>query len=133
MEPTIAPGDWLLVDPTTANWPRRGSIVVFREPEQGVLGVKRVGAGPGTRVPFADGYLDLADDEAWLVADATPELTAAAGYGEPIDSRRFGPVPVELLVGRVWFRYAPWRRIGRLAAAPSDPVSPPLPPPAPPG
>ena len=31
----------------------------------------------------------------------------AAGLGEPVDSRRYGPVPVELLVGRAWFRYAP--------------------------
>ena len=30
----------------------------------------------------------------------------AAGLGEPVDSRRYGPVPVELLVGRAWFRYA---------------------------
>ena len=27
MHPAIEPGDWLLVDPTTARWPRRGSIV----------------------------------------------------------------------------------------------------------
>jgi hypothetical protein len=40
--------------------------------------------------------------------------TVAAGFGEPIDSRTFGPVPVELLAGRVWFRYAPLRRIGRI-------------------
>ena len=25
MTPTIEPGDWLLVDPTTIRWPRRGS------------------------------------------------------------------------------------------------------------
>ena len=42
------------------------------------------------------------------------ETAAAAGHGEPVDSRRYGPVPVALLVGRAWFRYAPWRRIGRL-------------------
>ena len=41
----------------------------------------------------------------------------AAGLGEPVDSRRYGPVPVELLVGRAWFRYAPLadRRIARPA------------------
>ena len=114
MAPAIQPGDWLLVDPTTVRWPRRGSIVVFREPDGGALAVKRVAAGPGDRVAFAQGYLELADDEAWLLSDATPETTVAAGLGEPIDSRRYGPVPVALLVGRAWFRYAPFRRIGTI-------------------
>lgn len=114
MEPAVHEGDWLLVDPTTTHWPRPGSIVVFREPRGGSLALKRVAAGPNERVPFADGYIDLADDEAWLLSDATPQVTAAAGYGGPIDSRMFGPVPVELLVGRAWFRYAPLNRFGRL-------------------
>ena len=114
MAPAVAAGDWLLVDPTTSRWPRRGSVVVFREPDGGSLAVKRVAAGPGERVRFADGYLELAEDEAWLLSDASSETTAAAGLGEPIDSRRYGPVPVELLVGRAWFRYAPLRRIGRI-------------------
>lgn len=113
MEPTIREGDWLLVDPTTARWPRRGSIVAFHEPDSGVLSIKRVAGTPGDRVPFRDGFFELADDEAWLVADATPASTAAAGLGEPLDSKSFGPVPVALLVGRIWFRYGPLRRIGR--------------------
>ena len=122
MTPAIEDGDWLLVDPTVTRWPRRGTVVVFREPDGGGLAVKRVAGRPGDRVAFADGYLELADDEAWLLSDASATHTAAAGFGEPIDSRRYGPVPVELLVGRAWFRYAPWRRIGRIAS-----VSPPRP------
>jgi len=114
MAPSVAAGDWLLVDPTVARWPRRGSVVVFREPGDGTLAVKRVAAGPGDRVAFAEGYFELADDEAWLLSDATAEMTATTGFGEPIDSRQYGPVPVELLVGRAWFRYAPLRRIGRI-------------------
>jgi signal peptidase I len=129
MEPTLREGDWLLVDPTTVRWPRPGSIVAFLEPDTGVLAVKRVAAGPRTRVPFADGYLELADDEAWLTADATPEVTAEAELGPPRDSERYGPVPVAMLVGRVWFRYAPLRRIGPVRrqpspAGPSDSASP---------
>jgi signal peptidase I len=121
MRPAIEPGDWLLVDPTIVRWPRRGSVVLFREPDGDRLAVKRVAAGPGERVPFADGYLELAEDEAWLVSDATAGETAAAGYGEPIDSRRYGPVPVELLLGRAWFRYAPRTRIGRIpTSTPAD-------------
>jgi signal peptidase I len=115
MAPAIEAGDWLLVDPTTTRWPRRGSIVVFHDPTDGELSVKRVSGRPGERVPFADGFIDLADDEAWLLSDATEADTAEAGFGAPVDSRRFGPVPVELLVGRVWFRYAPLRRVGRIS------------------
>jgi signal peptidase I len=118
MGPAIEAGDWLLVDPTVIRWPRRGTIVVFREPDGDGLAVKRVAAGPGDRVAFADGYLELAEDEAWLLSDATAETTEAAGFGEPVDSRRYGPVPVELLVGRAWFRYAPLRRIGTIRGGP---------------
>ena len=35
MAPALQPGDWLLLDPTSGRWPRRGSIVVFREPGTG--------------------------------------------------------------------------------------------------
>jgi len=112
MLPSITPGDWLLVDPTVRSWPRRGSVVVIREPDTEVLSLKRVVAGPGDTVPFAEGFLRLAEDEAWLGADASVETAAAAGFGVPRDSRRYGPVPLDLLVARAWLRYAPLRRLG---------------------
>ena len=121
MRPAIEPGAWLLVDPSILLWPRRGSVVVFREPDGDTLAVKRVAAGPGDRVPFAEGYLELAEDEAWLLSDATTEDAAAVGFGEPIDSRRYGPVQLDQLVGRAWFRYAPLRRIGRIRPGPAAP------------
>jgi signal peptidase I len=114
MLPAIAPDDWLLVDPSVLRWPRRGSVVVIREPDSGELAIKRLAARPGDRVPFADGYLILAEDEAWLLSDADEQTTRAAGFGPPIDSRTYGPVPLDLLVGRAWFRYGPLRRIGPL-------------------
>ena len=114
MLPAVAAGDWLLVDPTIRRWPRRGSIVLFREPETGELAVKRVAGLGGDRIPFGGGYLVLAPDEAWLEADADAATAKAAGFGPPIDSNRFGPVPVELLVARAWFRYGPLGRIGLL-------------------
>ena len=107
MAPAILPGDWLLVDPTTDHWPRRGTVVIVREPDGGALAIKRVAATPGDRVAFAQGYLELAEDEAWLLSDASAETAAALGFGVPIDSRMYGPVPLDLLVGRAWFRYAP--------------------------
>ena len=106
MAPALAPGDWLLLDPTTGSWPRRGSIVVFHEPDSGILAIKRVAAGPGDRVRVPAGILHLVPDEAWLLGD-----NAAVA----IDSRRYGPVTLDALIGRVWFRYGPIRRIGLIA------------------
>lgn len=118
MAPTILPGDWLLVDPTTARWPRRGTIVVFREPDSDLLAIKRVAAGPGERVELDEGHLILAADEAWLLSDAPDAELLAIGAGRPVDSRRYGPVALGALVGRAWFRYGPLARIGRLSGLP---------------
>ena len=116
MEPAILPGDWLLVDPTIRRWPRRGTLVVFREPDSNVLAIKRVSAGPAERVDLDAGHIVLGADEAWLLSDAPLALAAEAGSGAPIDSRRYGPVPVDCLVGRPWFRYGPISRIGTLGS-----------------
>lgn len=114
MQPAIEPGDWLLLDPTTGRWPRRGSIVVFREPDTGLLAIKRVAGRPGDWVPFAGAWLQLGPDEAWLLSDADDETLAATESGPAVDSRRYGPVPIDALVGRAWVRYWPLRRAGRL-------------------
>lgn len=113
MLPALRPNDWLLLDPTVRRWPKRGSIVVFREPGSGILAIKRVAAGPGDRVRIAEGVLYLGDDEAWLLGD---------NAGASIDSRRYGPVGLDALLGRAWFRYFPAARIGRLRRqeAPGD-------------
>ena len=116
MAPTIEPGDWLLVDPTTTTWPRVGAIAVFREPDTDLLAIKRVAARPGDRVELDAGHLVLGPDEAWLLSDASTAELISRGFGEPVDSRRYGPVPVELLVGRAWFRYGPLDRIGRIGS-----------------
>ena len=116
MRPAIEPGDWLLVDPTVGRWPRRGSVVVFFEPDSDVLAIKRVAAGPGDAVagvrvtdPSTEQEIEvsirLTPDEAWLLGD-DPDVS--------VDSRRYGPVDLDRLVGRAWFRYAPLRRIGPL-------------------
>src|SRR5436190_6757628 len=81
MAPAIEPGDWLLVDPSVRRWPRRGSIVVFREPGTELIAIKRVAARPGEKVselPVTDPAtgehrhveLQLGPGEAWLLGDA---------------------------------------------------------------
>jgi signal peptidase I len=119
MRPAIQSGDWLLIDPTIRRWPRRGSVVVIREPDTETLAIKRVAGRPGDRVELDGGHLVLGADEAWLLSDASDADLLASGLGRPIDSRRYGPVPIDCLLGRAWFRYGPLRRVGpirRIAA-----------------
>jgi signal peptidase I len=104
MTPALQPGDWLLLDPAPRRWPKRGSVVVVRQPGTGLLAIKRVAAGPGDVVLTGTGYIQLGD-EAWLLGD---------GGGNSVDSRHYGPVALEGLVGRAWFRYWPLRRLGRV-------------------
>jgi signal peptidase I len=98
MRPALAAGDWLLVDPTTRRWPRRGTLVVVREPGSELLVVKRIAGRPGDRIATPDGPRTLRRDESWLLGDA-PDIS--------IDSRSYGPVGLDRLVGRVWLRYGP--------------------------
>lgn len=106
MVPALRPGDWLLVDPTQASWPRRGALVVVREPESDLVVVKRLVGRPGDRIARGDGPPRLLSaTEAWLASDAP---------GAGIDSRRYGPVDAERLLGRVALRYGPRGRWGRI-------------------
>jgi signal peptidase I len=106
MVPALRPGDWLLVVPTPTGWPRRGSLVVVREPESDIVVVKRLVGRPGDRIARHDGLpVLLGAAEAWLASDAP---------GPGIDSRRYGPVDMERLLGRVILRYGPRGRFGRV-------------------
>ena len=100
MLPTLRPGDRLLV--WTWASPRAGDLVVLRDPElPGLHLVKRVAACPGESLPAVGG----------LVGYAVLGETAA----ESRDSRTFGRVPPDLIVGRVVWRYLPVVRRGRVA------------------
>lgn len=103
MAPTLLPGDHLLVRPTRSL--RRGDLVVVKDPDaDGRWVVKRVAALPHQRVTAGGRTLD-AGDGIILLGDNAERST---------DSRQYGPVPVEAVHGRVWYRYAPPERAGRL-------------------
>jgi nickel-type superoxide dismutase maturation protease len=91
MQPALRPGDRLLI----ATWlrPRRGDIVLLRDPEAfSTLIVKRVAS------VTPDGNLDVRGDN--------PNVSR--------DSRFFGHVPRALVLGRAVYRYLPAERRGRL-------------------
>lgn len=118
MLPTLRPGDRLLVDRAAyrARRPRAGEIVVLVDPEEPARWlVKRVGAvGPEPAPPppgRAIGPAPTSPDDplppgtVYVVSDAP---------GPTRDSRRFGPVPLDRLVGRVYRRLFPPDRRGEL-------------------
>ena len=85
MEPALRPGDWLLVRRTRRI--RAGQIVLARHPGRPDLLIVKRAARP-------------VDGGWWLESD-NPDVGA-------VDSRRFGPVPADLIEGRVLARY--WHR-----------------------
>lgn len=85
MLPSLLPGDCLLV--RIGATVRVGDVVVARHPRSDLLLVKRA----ARRVE--GGW--------WLLSD-----NADVGLD---DSRAFGGVPDSAVLGRVWFRYYPWR------------------------
>ena len=86
MEPSYCHGDWVLV--LRSSRLRPGVIAAVRDPRQpDRILIKRVIRREVT---------------GWWVTGDNPAAST--------DSRTFGPVPPELVVGRVLLRYYPWRR-----------------------
>lgn len=115
MAPTLSDGSVVLVDRVSFLWrpPRRGEVVVFRNPESG-LAVKRVVGLPGDRVVYSEKGIAVNGRPVLPSAPLPPaggagEVTVPAGTYfcigdnllESLDSRRIGPVRGDLLVGRV--------------------------------
>jgi nickel-type superoxide dismutase maturation protease len=91
MEPTLRAGDWIVVS-RLSRPPRVGEIVLARDPrDRERLMLKRVAS--------------VADGACTLLGDRPDEST---------DSRAFGPVQLEYVLGRALFRYGPITRMGWL-------------------
>ncbi|MDQ3452681.1 MAG: S26 family signal peptidase [Actinomycetota bacterium] len=106
MAPALLPGDRLLVCP--ARRLRRGDLVVLRDPhEPDRWVVKRVAALPGEQVVVAGRALPAGTAGLVVLGDNASQST---------DSRQYGAVPLRGVHGRVWYRYAPPARSGRLPA-----------------
>jgi signal peptidase I len=89
MRPALEPGDWVIAIAVVPGRVRRGDVVVVEHPERpGFEIVKRVVHVPGDVTP---GGLELVE-EVWVEGDEPEGST---------DSRRFGPVPIDRVRGRV--------------------------------
>jgi signal peptidase I len=156
MERTLMQEQYVLVDKLTPRFDayKRGDIVVFTPPEDWVGAdrtpfIKRVIGVGGDSVEIHDGGVYINDerlDEPYIYAesDGSVQTTDAAQErwvvpGDELflmgdhrqdsaDSRAFGPVPVNQVIGRAWLRYWPFDTFGVLAtptyAAPSESPAP---------
>ncbi len=145
MERTLEPGQYVLVDKLTPRVDayKRGDIVVFKPPPDWAQPdntpfIKRViGVGGETVEVRDDGKVyvnDVALNEPYLFEDdgiAEPtdvdpdrdswtipegELFLMGDHrSNSADSRAFGPVPVDNVIGRAWLRYWPMDTFGILA------------------
>lgn len=130
MQPTLMEGDRVLINRLTYHFrdPKAGDVVVFDSPlhENEDL-VKRVVAVAGDRVAIHDGYLyvnDVAQEEPYLLeqhfAGEEPETVVPADHvfvlgdnrNNSGDSRIFGPIPVDSIIGSAFVIYWPIGRWG---------------------
>ena len=143
MAPTILPGEKVWNERITLRRrkPMRGDIIVFRTEgiptlPQDQLYTKRIAACPGDHLRISDGKLYINDAHVKVVETSDPiyqlpnqwQNTAFTNLTIPeeqyyvlgdngtnsFDSRSFGCVPAENIIGLVRICYWPPRRIGRV-------------------
>jgi signal peptidase I len=125
MLPTYAAGDVVLASQRPPNLAdlHRGDLVTFRSPEDGHSALKRVIGLPGDTLVILDSELyvnhrHVAEpyvDHALIDAYYSRTYRVPAGTvfvlgdnrGNSVDSRDYGPVPADALLGRALFRVWP--------------------------
>lgn len=139
MHPTFESGDYLIVDQLTyrLSEPKRGDVVIFRYPgDPKVFYIKRVIGLPGETVHIVRGKTSISKpdgstiilDEGYVVTeDATYTLDTTLGENQYFvmgdnrprssDSRVWGPLPKEDLIGRAFIRLLPPKSFGMLPGA----------------
>lgn len=129
MEPNLHTAQRLVVEKITYRFhgPRRGDIVVIDLPEAGPeLLIKRVIALPGETIASQGGHVTINGEpleEPYVTSPGgreVPEQTVpplhvfVMGDNRQFsnDSRNFGPVPIDHIIGRAWFSYWPLEQLG---------------------
>jgi signal peptidase I len=128
MEPTLAPGDQALVDKLSGHSPHRGELVAFHAPRGGDVLLKRVVAVGGDTVGLEDGVLVV--DGRHIRESFVDYPSVDSVYFGPVrvrpgtvfvmgdnranseDSREFGAVPTDRIIGRAVARIWPPERWG---------------------
>ena len=134
MSPTLTSGEYVLASSLDLPWnqPSRGRIVVLRHPVQTHrIYIKRIIGLPDEGISVKNGVVyidDLPLHETYLTSSRKlhrhqdrewwtgPDEYFVMGdnRNDSEDSRVFGPVRRDLIVGSVWFRYWPLQAWGKV-------------------
>ena len=145
MFPTLHSGEYLLTNKFTYQFeePRPGDIVVFKAPiHEEYDYIKRIIAVPGDRVKIIDGkfYVNgyILDESHYLSSSVATNgqrflqegmevivppnsyFVAGDNRSNSSDSRDFGPIAEDKIVGKAWFRYWPPSAFGLIKAQEQD-------------
>jgi len=136
MEPNFYNDEYLIIDEISYRFKEieRGQIVVFQPPNNGTqFYIKRVIGLPGEEVQIEDGVITIFNaehpdgvvvDEPYIDVYTQGRTRVKLGddqyyvFGDnrnhSLDSRSFGPITKEAIVGRVWLRGLPVDRVGTI-------------------
>lgn len=138
MEPNLHTGDYILTSKITYRFRpiARGDVVVFKSPKNPDIDyIKRVIGLPGDQFLIENGNIYVNNQlleepytesgtfiaEGWFFQEGVPFIVpndqiVAFGDNRPrsSDSREFGPVPIESIIGQVFYRYYPPPKMGPL-------------------
>lgn len=106
MEPTFHNGDYLIVDELSYqfNGPQKNDVIIFRYPlEPSKYFIKRVEGVPGEKVKTSGKEITLKENEYYVLGD---------NRGASSDSRIWGPVTKNFIVGRAIVRLWPFNKLG---------------------
>jgi signal peptidase I len=134
MEPNFYTQDYLIIDELTYRFrnPERYEVIVFKAPNhQNQYYIKRIIGLPGETISIDDGQIEISPplkDSFLLEQDFLPNGLRTSGnlkltlannqffvLGDnrlaSYDSRNWGPVERNLIIGRVWLRLWPFKKI----------------------
>ncbi len=139
MEPNFEDGDYLLIDEFSYKFrnPQRGEVIVFKYPNdlsqryiKRIIGLPgetvdikegklTVYSGAGTKVLDESAYLpqyDYTPGDVQITLDEKEYFVLGDNRGASADSRRWGSLPQEDIIGRVFFRAFPLAALSRIKA-----------------
>jgi len=130
MEPNFSDGNYLIVDEISYRLrdPRRGEVIVFESPVESSRLIKRIIGLPGETIQIENDMIKIYSNDNYQILDETEylseEIQTAGGLKISLneneyfvlgdnrlasyDSRRFGPIFRNKIIGRVYLRAWPF-------------------------